>query len=144
MDDPKLIWFLVGIALLLLEFTAPGLVILFFGVGALVTSLACLLGIADSSLAQLLIFSISSLACLFILRKYVQNWFVGNSENETDEMSTEFINQVVTVVIAIPGGSAKGKVELKGANWNATSESPHAVGDTVTVVERNGLNLVVK
>jgi len=144
MDDPKLIWFLIGAGLLLFEFTAPGLVILFFGVGALITSIACWLGLADTMQTQLIIFSIASLACLLTLRKYVQKWFVGDSESESAEMSTEFIEQVVKVVIAIPGGAARGKVELKGADWNATSTEPHAVGDMVTVIERDGLNLVVK
>ncbi len=144
MDDPKLIWFLIGAGLLLFEFTAPGLVILFFGVGALITSIACWLGMADTMQTQLLIFSIASLACLLTLRKYVQKWFVGDSESESAEMSTEFIEQVVKVVIAIPGGAARGKVELKGADWNATSTEPHAVGDMVTVIERDGLNLIVE
>ena len=144
MDDPKLIWFLIGAALLLFEFTAPGLVILFFGVGALITSIACWLGLADTMQTQLMIFSIASLACLLTLRKYVQKWFVGDSESESAEMSTEFIEQVVKVVIAIPGGAARGKVELKGADWNATSTEPHAVGDMVTVIERDGLNLIVE
>ncbi len=144
MDDPKLIWFLIGAALLLFEFTAPGLVILFFGVGALITSIACWLGLADTMQTQLMIFSIASLACLLTLRKYVQKWFVGDSESESAEMSTEFIEQVVKVVIAIPGGAARGKVELKGADWNATSTEPHAVGDMLTVIERDGLNLIVE
>lgn len=144
MTDPKLIWFLIGAGLLLMEFAAPGLVILFFGVGAIITSLACWLGLADGLSTQLAIFSIASLAFLLSLRKYVQTWFVGDSETEEDEMSTEFINQVVTVTIAIPGGPARGKIELKGADWNATSTKPHAVGDMVTVIERDGLNLVVE
>ncbi len=144
MTDPKLIWFLIGAGLLLLEFAAPGLVVLFFGVGAIITSIACWLGLADSLTTQLMIFSIASLACLFSLRKYVQSWFVGDSEHEEDEMSTEFIHQKVTVVMAIPGGATRGKVELKGADWNATSATPHAVGDVVTVIARDGLNLVVE
>lgn len=144
MNDPKLIWFLIGAGLLLLEFAAPGLVILFFGIGAIITSIACWLGLADSLQAQVIIFSIASLACLFTLRKYVQSWFVGDSTDETDEMSTEFIGQVVKVITPIPGGPNRGKVELKGADWNATSSEPHAAGDMVTVIERDGLNLIVK
>ncbi|MGJ8655996.1 MAG: NfeD family protein [Akkermansiaceae bacterium] len=144
MNDPKLIWFLIGAGLLLLEFAAPGLVILFFGVGGIITSIACWLGLADSLQTQMIIFSIASLLCLFTLRQYVKSWFVGDSENEADEMSTEFIGQVVRVVNEIPGGTNRGKVELKGADWNATSTAPHAVGDMVTVIKRDGLNLIVE
>ncbi len=144
MTDSTLIWFLVGIGLLLLEFVAPGLVILFFGIGGLITSLAHSLGFADSLQSQLLIFSIASIATLLLLRKYLKAWFVGDSENEPDEMETEFIGQTVKVVVAIPEGTSRGKVELKGADWNAKSKTTHAVGEMVTVIDRDGLTLTVE
>jgi len=65
MNDPKLIWFLIGVGLLLLEFTAPGLVILFFGIGALITSISCWLGLAETMPVQVLIFSAASMLCIF-------------------------------------------------------------------------------
>jgi len=43
LSDPAVIWFLIGLGLLLLELVLPGLVILFFGAGAWVTALACVL-----------------------------------------------------------------------------------------------------
>jgi len=49
----------------------------------------------------------------------------------------------VRVTQPIPGGAKRGKVELKGADWNAYSENPHEEGDMVKVIERNGLNLTV-
>lgn len=144
MNDPKLIWFLIGVGLLLLEFTAPGLVILFFGIGALITSISCWLGLAETMPVQVLIFSAASMLCIFTLRKYVQKWFVGDSQNEPDEMSHEFIGKSVKVVSAIPGGNGRGKVELKGADWNATSATSHSEGDMVKVIDRDGLNLIVE
>ena len=53
--EPEVIWFLVGILLLVMEFMLPGLIIAFFGVGACVVAIVCMF--ADISLnAQLLIF----------------------------------------------------------------------------------------
>ena len=40
---PELIWFLIGLVLLLMEFAIPGLVVLFFGIGAWVVAGVCLL-----------------------------------------------------------------------------------------------------
>ena len=61
LSDPAVIWFLVGLGLLLLELVLPGLVILFFGVGAWVTALVC--AFTDISLNwQILIFLVASLA----------------------------------------------------------------------------------
>jgi len=39
---PELIWFLAGLLLLLLEFAAPGLIVFFFGVGACIVAIVCL------------------------------------------------------------------------------------------------------
>ena len=144
MNDPTLIWFLIGIGLLLLEFTAPGLVIFFFGLGGLITALAHFLGIADSLQSQLFTFSIASIASLLLLRRFLKSWFWGNSENEKDEMRTEFIGKSVKVTMDIPEGAGLGKVELKGADWNAKSKHTHAKGDMVTVTERDGLTLTVE
>ncbi len=38
---PEIIWFLVGIALLIMEFAAPGLIIAFFGAGACIVAIVC-------------------------------------------------------------------------------------------------------
>ena len=67
----------------------------------------------------------------------------SDSKDEQGELDTEFIGKTVRVVQAIPGGSVRGKVELKGADWNAYSDQPHAEGDMVKVTERDGLNLTV-
>ncbi len=144
MRDPVLIWFLVGIGLMLLEFVAPGLVVFFFGVGALVVSLASYLGLVDSLFGQMLLFSVVSILSIFLLRTYVKSWFVGDSSDSDDEMRNEFVGKVVKVVREIPGGLEEGRVELKGADWKACSDKPHIVGDMVKVTARDGLVLTVK
>ena len=143
MNDPVLIWFLAGIALMLLELALPGLILIFFGIAAWVVSLASYLGLVSGLSAQCLLFTIATILSLVLLRKYVKNWFVGDSKDEGGELATEFIGKVVRVTKAIPGGSSRGKVELKGAEWNAFSENPHAEGEMVKVIERDGLNLTV-
>lgn len=144
MSDPILIWFLIGAGLLLLEFVAPGLVLIFFGLGAVITSLACWLGFADTIPTQIMIFCIASLLFLLGLRRYVKQWFGGVSDKRPDEIDAVFAKQVVKVVLEIPGGSARGKVEINGSDWNAISDEPHAVGEMVTIVKRDGLIVVVK
>ena len=129
---------------MLLEFILPSLVVIFFGLGAWVVSLAHYLGLVDTWQTQLLLFSVASLVSLFLLRKYLKNWFVGDSKAEDDEMRTEFIDKVVVVTADIPGGVAMGRVELKGADWKAYSDVAHKTGDMVKVIERDGLNLKVE
>ena len=45
---PEIIWFLVGLVLLILEFAMPGLIIGFFGVGAWVVAIVCLVIVHDA------------------------------------------------------------------------------------------------
>ena len=67
---PEIIWALVGIILLLLEFMMPGLIIAFFGVGALIVALICFL--TDISLnTQLLIFIVSSVLSFILIRQMI-------------------------------------------------------------------------
>lgn len=143
MNNPVIIWFVIGAVLMLLEFAVPGLVLIFFGIAAWVVSLAQYLGLIDGFTAQCLVFSVATILCLVLLRKYVKSWFVGESRDEDDEFQTEFIGQVVRVTHAIPSGPGRGKIELKGAEWNAFSETAHEVGEMVTVIGRDGLNLTV-
>ena len=73
---PELIWFLVGLVLLVAEFIVPGLVIAFFAVGAWIVALVCL--VTPLSLnAQLGLFIISSVVLLAVARRWVKGLFGG-------------------------------------------------------------------
>ena len=63
---PEIIWFLVGLVLLVMEFALPGLIIGFFGIGAWIVAAVCL--ITEIGLnAQLAIFIVSSVLSLLLL-----------------------------------------------------------------------------
>ena len=85
---PELIWFAIGLVLLLMEIALPGLVIFFFGIGAWVVSIACF--ITDISLnAQLLLFLISSIFLLLVLRHRLKPLFYGfnySRDNMSEDM----------------------------------------------------------
>lgn len=106
--------------------------------------MAASLGLVDSLSSQVLLFSVASILSLVLLRTYVKDWFVGDSSDEEDEMKAEFVGKVVKVIKAIPGGADTGIVELKGADWRAHSDVPHAIGEMVIVTEREGLTLKVE
>ncbi|MFK7909717.1 MAG: NfeD family protein [Akkermansiaceae bacterium] len=142
--DAKTIWFIAGLVMILLEFVAPGVVIVFFGVGAWVVAGSMWLGLIDSVPAQCLTFSISSLLLLFVLRRYVTSWFVGLSSSGGANIEEEFIGKTVRVTRVIGGGEATGKVELKGAEWNARCTDELLPGRYATVIDRDGLELIVK
>ena len=139
--DPAVIWFLVGLGLLLLEMVLPGLVILFFGVGAWVTALVC--AITDINLNwQILIFIVASLLGLVLLRKYLKKRFFSRTDKEIDDQLEEFIGRKALAIDDFKDGS--GKVEFKGTQWTARSKEPVSKGDRVIIRSKDSLTLIVE
>ena len=143
MSDP-LLWFLIGLTFLVGEFVLPGFIIAFFGLGAWVVWGTTAIGLTNSLESQLITFIISSLVFIFSLRKFMKKWFVGDSKNGEVSVDEEYIGHKVMVVKAIPGGAELGKIEIKGAEWNARSEKEIAEGVSVEITKRDGLTFVVK
>ena len=142
--DPALIWFIVGLVFLVLELMAPGLVIVFFGIGAWIVAAICLL-IPISLNTQLIIFIVSSALVLLALRNKFKTLFHGHTsdiQNQNKDMD-DFIGQrAVVKETIIPHRS--GKVEFNGSLWNADAAEEIAVGEDVQVVGRDNLRLKVK
>lgn len=141
LNDPAVIWFLIGLGLLLLELVLPGLVILFFGVGAWVTALACV--IYDFNLNwQILIFLVASLLGLVLLRKYLRRKFFGKKSGSAEDQLEEFIGRKAKVIEEFKDG--QGRIEFKGTQWSARSKDPLKKGQWVKILAKDSLILEVK
>ncbi len=141
---PELIWFLVGLLLLLLEFAAPGLIVFFFGLGACVVAVVCLL--TDITLnTQLVIFIVSSFLFLLILRKWLKGVFLGHTTSKQDltEDLEDFLGQRAVVKEKIVP-KAGGKVEFHGTNWVAQADQEIPEGTVVEVIGKENITLKVK
>jgi membrane protein implicated in regulation of membrane protease activity len=142
--QPEIIWFLVGLVLLIFEFILPGLIIAFFGVGAWVVALVCL--ITDIGInTQLIIFIIASVLSLLCLRKWLKGIFLGHavSKQNLKENLDEFVGQKAVVKEKIVP-KAGGKVEFHGTNWLAQADEEIAEGVTVQIISKDNITLKVK
>lgn len=141
---PELIWFLIGIVLLVMEFMMPGLIIAFFGFGACVVAVVCLF--VDISLnTQLLIFISSSVLSLLCLRKWLKGIFLGHTSSKQNlkEAIKECVGQTVVVKEKIVPNMG-GKVEFHGTNWRARADEEIAEGAVVEITGKDNLTLTVK
>lgn len=136
-------WLLLGMALLISEFFVPGVVAVFFGVGALAVGVLTLFGVIDSLAVQLLCFALISLVALFGLRRHCTRWLkgavAGRAEHDLD--SAGLLNQRVIVLTDFVDGI--GDVQLNGAKWDAEASEPLRVGDTAWVIGFSGIVLKV-
>jgi membrane protein implicated in regulation of membrane protease activity len=142
---PELLWFLIGLILFLLELVVPGFIIFFFGLGAWVTALVCLLiaPVTDMPNLQIVIFAVTSVLTLIAFRRLIQKKFFYSKGNKSEAVEDEFTGRE-GVAITDFGKTQKGKVEFKGTRWNAESESDIKEGQTVIIIKNENLILKVK
>lgn len=140
----NIVWFLTGIGFIFLEFIIPGLVIAFFGVGAIITGIVTTI-FTVSLEVQVLIFSITSVLCIILLRKYFTKVFAGKEFNAKDNQNFNIdVGKIVPVVELIEPGVIGGKVKYQGSLWPAQSDQTISPGDSVEIIGRDNITLIVK
>jgi membrane protein implicated in regulation of membrane protease activity len=139
---PEMIWFIIGLVLFVLELVVPGFVIFFFGVGAWITALVCLIFNPNINL-QIIIFAVISVLSLLALRKLIQKKFFYSKEGRSEAVEDEFTGKEAVATKDF-GSDKKGKVEFKGTSWQAESESEIKAGQTVIIIEKENFKLFVE
>ena len=142
LDRPELFWFAFGLLLFLLEVVVPGFIIFFFGVGAWITALVCLVFDPGTNV-QIIIFGITSILSLIALRRIIQKKFFYDKGNLSEEVEDEFTGKE-GIAIADFSSENKGKVEFRGTTWKAESASAIKEGQTVIVLEKTNFTLIVE
>ncbi|MCX6330704.1 MAG: NfeD family protein [Bacteroidia bacterium] len=141
-SKPEMIWFIIALVLFLLELVVPGFVIFFFGIGALVTALVCLIAHPGINI-QIIIFAVISVLSLLALRKLIQKKLFYSKESRSEAVEDEFTGKEAVAVTDF-GSDKKGKVEFKGTNWTAESDSEIKAGQTVIIIEKDSFKLIVE
>lgn len=141
-SKPELIWFFVGLILFLAELVLPGFVIFFFGVGAWVTALVCLIGHPGINV-QFIIFGVTSILSLVALRRIIQEKFFYSKESLSEGVEDEFTGKEAKALSNF-GPGEQGKVEFKGTTWKAESKSEINTGEIVLIKEKLNFKLIVE
>ena len=144
--NPTLLWFLLGLALIFLEFIVPGVILVFFGIGAWAAAATSYLGLTASFKYQLIVFAIVSIALLVVLRKWIKGKFYGHVTDVQDLSKNidEFTGQSVVVLQDIIPDKMDGAVEFKGARWRAISEDHIKTGELAVIIGVDGIILSVR
>jgi inner membrane protein len=142
LSRPELFWFIIGLGFFLLELVIPGFFIFFFGLGAWVTALICLIWEPGINL-QIIVFAITSVLSLIALRRIIQKKFFYSKGNKSEEVEDEFTGKEALATMDF-GPGKKGKVEFKGTTWSSESKSEIKEGQTVIVIEKDSFKLIVE
>ncbi len=140
---PELIWFLIGLVLLLIEFSAPGLVIFFFGLGAWFVAATCAFIPLELN-GQLGLFLLVSVLSLLFFRKRLQQIFGGRrDEVVAEDEASQFTGHHGRLTESVRDGQ-RGRMEINGTSWQVESKVPIVAGTLVEVVGKNSITLKVR
>lgn len=138
-------WFVAGAILLLAELTIGGFLAIFFAAGAWVTAFFLWIGLIEEPIPSLMVFLVVSVLSIIVLRRKLQPIVGGAAAgNDTDRELEDFIGHRATVVETIDALKHKGKVEFRGALWDARADTRIEAGSVVVIRARDNIVLRVE
>jgi len=144
---PEYIWILIGILMIWIEFSTPGFVVFFFGIGAFVVSILLFCGIHLSINMQIILFLVVSILSLIVLRKWFRSMFKGIWGSK-DKMPINIESNIGETAIVIDQIQPLklGKIELHGTPWKAKAVSDETIqkGVRIEIVSQDNLTFTVK
>lgn len=140
LQQGEVIWFLIGLVLILMELAVPGLVLVFFGVGAWLTALCCLI-FSPGLNTQLFIFLAGSSISLALLRRMVKRRYMDRQPETV--LEDDYIGQVAVALTSFNAGDI-GKVMFKGSHWEATAQTAITAGQRLRITGYKSIKLFVE
>lgn len=138
----EVIWFIIGMVFFLIELAVPGIILLFFGIGAWITALCCLF--FDISLnVQLITFLLSSTISLLTLRRFLRRKYMNVKNDGSADLESEYIGKTA---IALEDFNAEktGKVSFKGSTWEAIATREISKGQNLVITGFESIKLFVE
>ena len=136
------VWLIIMIIMILVEISVPGLVSIWFAVGALAAYVSALCGAVTA--VQVMVFVLVSLVLLFLTRPLAQK-YINRRALKTNKDAIPGRKAVVTE--EINNLAATGKVTIDGLPWTARTASDEEVipaGEEVVVEKIEGVKCIVK
>ena len=130
-----LIWFLVGVCFLIAEFTMPIFIMFFFALGAGIVSIVSVYYNLSINY-QIILFALSSVLSLLLLRNYMKNIFKGIESEDKDFDDSLDSNKKIAIVSKAIEPNRLGEIKYKGTFYKAQSDNSIDEGGNVKIVNK--------
>jgi len=135
-------WLALGFMLLLLELMAPGTILLWFGVGAILTAGVAWLTPGEFPMMNLLSFGVLSLVGLLLGRNLWKRYLSSSEDHDLNDRGATMIGQVVEVHRPVRAGMS-GSVRIGDTVWRAKSDEAFEVGTFAKIVDVESTTVVL-
>lgn len=144
-DTITLIWIVGGIALMLLELLVPGLVIVFFGAGAVVVGVLNWTGLVDSIVHSLTLWFVLSIVFVIIFRKIFMKMFPADTSYQLIEDDVLAAGKIVEVLKNIDDQGVDGRISFEGTSWPASCDKGTIkAGNKARILYRDNISWIVE
>jgi membrane protein implicated in regulation of membrane protease activity len=137
------LWMLAAVIFFILEMFTPSFFMACIGIGCAAGSVTAMLG--GGAIAQLLFFSLATLAAFFGVRPLVMRYFYRKSDTVRTNVDS-LAGRTARVSERLDPAAGQGRVVIDGDDWKAVSENSIAIekGEPVEIVKVDSVILVVK
>jgi len=136
---PAIIWFVLSIALFILEIILPGFVSFFFGIGAMMVFVILKFVSPIGLNAQLGYFILFSVLLMLSTRKLLLKRFFAKNDEDT-AFKDDFVGYMATATQDSQDGYCK--MFFRGTTWNAKVAKPCKEGDKLVIDDIQGNTLI--
>ena len=134
------IWFVIGLALMVLELFLPGLVVCFLGLGAVLVACLRWIGLFLPLEQSILAWFITSIALLLGLRHLLVRYLPADKSYSFTDEDVEAAGMIVDVTREVISGESSGRVRYAGTTWPAvTREGKIPAGQKAKLLYRENL-----
>jgi membrane protein implicated in regulation of membrane protease activity len=137
------LWMFAAVIFFILEMFTPSFFMACIGIGCVAGSISSLLG--GGTVAQLLLFSLATLAAFLGVRPLARRYLYRKRENVRTNVDN-LTGRTARVSERIDPATGQGRVVVDGDDWKAASEGGIAIekGEQVEIVKVDSVILVVK
>mgnify|MGYP001557478876 CR=1 FL=1 len=139
------IWTIGGVVLIVLEIFLPGLVVLFFGVSAIIVGALFWIGLLTGMVNAIITWFILSVASVLILRRFLVKIFPSDSNYQYIEEDVDAIGTVVEVIEDVNETSDTGRISYNGTSWQAKTKSGAIeAGKKAKILYRDNISWIIE
>lgn len=139
------LWLGIGLVLIFLESVVPGLVISFFGVGALLVAGAVGAGWVQTPVTAMALWVGATLGLTLGLRPLLLRWMPPDRRRRSIDEGLAAYGTEVEVLETIRADAPPGRIRFQGTTWPASCvEGEIPAGSTARLIMKDGIGWVVE
>jgi len=140
-----MIFFIGGVALMIIETLIPGGVSFFLGVSGIIVGTLRWLGIMEGPATSIITWLFTSVALILAMRPLLMKYWGGESSYKLANEDVEAMDEVVDVIEPINANDNSGRVRFQGISWQAkTLEGEIPAGSKAKIRYRDNVTWIVE